>query len=175
MLEVTANRVQIRYWRSVYLTFNKLHSRTSLNLGNCHFPFSYNEDEKTKFLIFLSKLFNFTLQLATDEKGAFVRISTRVTIWWPTYSNRPGSLCPCDFYPGLTWRVACVADVISFWLVTSAKQHRYPCSGPPEQVRFEFPLTLIGIYIDNFLFKRPITAPKEQRFRHCFAEGLIFD
>ena len=53
----TADRVQIRYWTSLYLTFNKLHSRSSLNLGNCHFPFTYNEDEKTKFLVFLSKLF----------------------------------------------------------------------------------------------------------------------
>ena len=41
----------------IYLTFNKLHSRTSLNLGNSHFPFTYNEGEKTKFLVFLLKLF----------------------------------------------------------------------------------------------------------------------
>ena len=52
----TAKRFQIRYWTSLYLTFNKIHSRTSLNLGNCHFPFTCNEDEKTKFLVFLSKL-----------------------------------------------------------------------------------------------------------------------
>ena len=56
----TANRVQIRYWTSLYLTFNKLYkSRTSpLSLRNCHFLFTYKEDEKTKFLVFLSKLFS---------------------------------------------------------------------------------------------------------------------
>ena len=117
------------------------------------------------------------------KKGPFVRISTRVAIWWPTYSNRPGSLCQCDFYSGLTWRVACVADVISFWLVTSAKQHRYPCSGPPEQVRFEFPFTLIGILTMTYLKGQSrrlnkswyIGGGPEQSLRRCFAEGLIFD
>ena len=55
---------------NLYLTFNKLHSRTSLNLGNCHFPFTCNEDEKTKLLVFLSKLLKIYtfLQLATDER-----------------------------------------------------------------------------------------------------------
>ena len=103
----------------------------------------------------------------------------------PTWLTLPMWLlhCPCDFYHGITWRVACVADVIFFWLVTSAKQHRYPCSGPPEQVRFEFPFTLIHILTMTYLKGQSrrlneswyIGGGPEQRFRRCFAEGLIFD
>ena len=188
----TANHVQIRYWTSLYLTFNKLHSRNSLNLGNCHFPFTYKEDEKTKLLVFLSKLFlnlHFSLVSNSWKKKAFVRISTRVTIWWPAYLNRPGSLCPCDFYPGITWSVACVVDVISSRLVTSAKQHRYPCSGNPKdrtnyrKYVLNFPFTLIGILTMTYLKSQSrrvikswyIGGGQEQRFRPCLPEGLIFD
>ena len=116
------------------------------------------------------------------KERAFVLYFTCVTIWWPAYLNRPGSLCSCDHYRGITGSVA-VADVISFWLQTSAKQRRYLFSGPPDQVRFEFPYTLIGILTMTYLKGQSrrvikswyIGGGPEQRFRLCFAEGLIFD
>ena len=61
-------------------------------------------------------------------------------------------------------------------MVTSAKQHRYPCPGPPTdsvnlpEMRFEFLLILIGQSTMAFL-----TGPggdQEQGFGCCFADGL---
>ena len=55
-----------------------------------------------------------------------------------------------------TVEVACIKDIIWPWLVTSAKQRQYPCSGFQQNQRitrnsFEFPLNLNGKLTMAFL------------------------
>ena len=72
-------------------------------------------------------------------------------------------------------------DVIQSRSVTSAKQCRNPCTGPPaNSIRFESPFNLIGKLTMAFLTGQSWPALKslysgggpEQEFRCCFADGL---
>ena len=161
----TANHVQIRYWTSLYLTFNKLHSRNSLNLGNCHFPFTYKEDEKAKLLVFLSKLFlnlHFSSVSNNWKKGicsyfhtcyhlmACLLKPTRLTLpMWllPRYNMKCSLRCRRNF---ISVSNVCEAAPISlFW------EPKRPNELP--EIRFELSFHSDG-HIDNDLFKKPITA-----------------
>ena len=93
---------------------------------------------------------------------AFVYASCSISIILFNLQQTHAFLSPKNLHWTLTllyppWSIACNADVISLRLVTSAKQRRYPCSGPPKDSTNYRKCVLIGKSTMAF-FKRPVMA-----------------